>query len=250
MNLTLGHDRKRSIPHRPVVIIMAFALPHDTIKDQADSPLFGKQTSCQGQADRGSLQEQVVAGWHAGLAMVQEKAQAGYEATRERVGIAQAGQELLSSGGDVAELAIRAKVAARSAAEQGDELTQRAKLAAASFEQAAQLLRTSRASAENVPQGVGGVEAFERLAQSYEARAALYRKLLDSLEEELPSPPEMTPVEQDAARILHVSDHCKLTSKKVVEGTEYLRQRTMETLSSAPESNILTSRCNGRSVCL
>eukprot|EP00439_Symbiodinium_sp_Y106_P075002 s219_g14.t1 len=55
-------------------------------------------------------QDKVKAGFEHGLAMVQEKAQAGYEATRERVSTARAGQELLDKGGAAAEDAIRAKV--------------------------------------------------------------------------------------------------------------------------------------------
>eukprot|EP00931_Biecheleriopsis_adriatica_P086347 TRINITY_DN6103_c0_g1_i2.p1 TRINITY_DN6103_c0_g1~~TRINITY_DN6103_c0_g1_i2.p1 ORF type:complete len:246 (-),score=70.59 TRINITY_DN6103_c0_g1_i2:169-831(-) len=200
------------------------------------------------------LQDQVVAGLNAGLSLMQEKAHAGYEATLERVGTAQAGQALLTAGGEVSELAIHAKVAARTAADMGADLEQKTRAAAESFEEAARTLRDARSSSENVPQGIGGIEDFDRLALAYESRAALFRKLLQSIEEVLPSAPEMTPAEEDAARILQLKDHCLITKRKVAEGAEYIRRSACETLSSAtsgePRSNILTSHCSGKSVCL
>eukprot|EP00434_Breviolum_minutum_P040015 symbB.v1.2.035550.t1/scaffold4815.1/size34420/3 len=60
-----------------------------------------------------SWQDKMKAGLNQGLALVQEHAQKGYEATKERVSTYQKGQELLDKGGEGAEQAIRGKTLAK-----------------------------------------------------------------------------------------------------------------------------------------
>merc|ERR1719263_1725058 len=137
------------------------------------------------------------------------------------------------------------------AAEDAAALTARAESVAASLEEAARLLRLSMASEENVPPAVGGFADFEKVAVAYERRAEVYRAFLEAVKEELPKLPELTDIEQDAARILHVRKHVNVTSEKMLKHAEYLKKSTIETIAQAPaeageSTNIFTSRCNGR----
>ena len=60
-----------------------------------------------------SWQDKMKAGLNQGLQLVQEQAQKGYEATKERVSTYRAGQELLDKGGEATESAIRGKMMAK-----------------------------------------------------------------------------------------------------------------------------------------
>mmetsp|Transcript_59861 Transcript_59861/g.73337 ORF Transcript_59861/g.73337 Transcript_59861/m.73337 type:complete len:209 (-) Transcript_59861:274-900(-) len=191
-------------------------------------------------------QDKMKAGLNQGLALVQEHAQKGYEATKERVSTARAGQELLEKGGQAAESCIRAKMLAKVAIGQSEDIYARVKQAKENLEETVLYLRSAHQSAENMPEGCGGVSSFHELAEAYEAKATLYKMLLESLsdDEELPKPPAMSPAEEDAALLLQFKDGYKQTSRRVAEGAELIRKNTVET------GNILTSQCMGASVCV
>lgn len=193
-----------------------------------------------------SWQDKMKAGLNQGLALVQEHAQKGYEATKERVSTYRAGQELLDKGGEGAEQAIRGKMLAKAAIGQTEEVLTRARVAKDTLEETVRSLRSAAQMAENLPEGVTGVGKFHELAEVYEAKATLYTMLLQTLEDdqELPPPPAMTPAEDDAAMLLQIKDGYKHTSKKVAEHAELLRKNTVET------GNIFTSQCMGASVCV
>eukprot|EP00438_Fugacium_kawagutii_P012422 Skav228467 [mRNA] locus=scaffold1233:57131:64986:+ [translate_table: standard] len=174
------------------------------------------------QAD--TWQDKMKAGLNQGLAMVQERrehAQKGYEATKERVSTYRAGQELLDKGGLAAESAIRGKTMAKVAIAETEDLLARA--------------RAAKTTLEDWP---------GRSAEAYEAKATLYKMLLETLEDdkdsdqgshhfsqipvvpgtlqgsllglparptppavqELPAPPSLTPAEEDAAMLLQFKE--------------------------------------------
>lgn len=191
-------------------------------------------------------QDKVKAGFEHGLAMVQEKAQAGYEATRERVSTARAGQELLDKGGAAAEDAIRAKVMCKEAADRVRQVTSEAQAAQMALEETARLLRSAQSSSENLPEGITGVSDFQSIAEAYEAKAQLFKMMLETLEDdkELPTLPPLALPEVDAARLIQIKDGYKQTTLKVVEGAEIIRKNTIET------GNIFTSQCMGQGVCM
>eukprot|EP00933_Yihiella_yeosuensis_P060932 TRINITY_DN63735_c0_g1_i1.p1 TRINITY_DN63735_c0_g1~~TRINITY_DN63735_c0_g1_i1.p1 ORF type:complete len:248 (+),score=70.78 TRINITY_DN63735_c0_g1_i1:82-825(+) len=175
-------------------------------------------------AQQHGLQEKVVAGFHAGLHVVQEKAHAGYQATAERVDTAKAGQAMLSRGGLAAENAIRAKVATKLAAEQDADFLRRARVVENSCKEAVSLLRSTQNATEyGPPEGIQGIEDFGTLADAFEARASQYSKLIESMEEDsLPSAPAMSASEQDASWMMQLKDGCTHTLTKVTEGVDYL----------------------------
>lgn len=194
-----------------------------------------------------SWQDKMKAGLNHSLAIVQEQAQKGYEVTKERVNTYRAGQELLDKGGEAAETAIRGKMMAKVAVGHSEELVTRARVAKETLEETVRCLRSAHQSAENLPEGVTGVSSFAELAEAYEAKATLYKMLLETWEDdkELPKPPLMTPAEEDAALLLQIQDGYKQTKTRVAQGAELLRKNTVET------GNIFTSQCLGSSsVCV
>lgn len=192
-------------------------------------------------------QDKMKAGLNQGLALVQEQAQKGYDATKERVNTARAGQELLDKGGEAAESAIRAKMMSKVAIHQTEDMLVRARVAKESLEETARYLRAAHEGAENLPEGMRwtGAQNFHELAEAYEAKATLYKMLLETLEDdkELPAAPMMNPAEEDAALLLQIKDGYKHTTRRITEGAELLRRNTLD-------GNIFTSQCLGGSACI
>mmetsp|Transcript_29374 Transcript_29374/g.84386 ORF Transcript_29374/g.84386 Transcript_29374/m.84386 type:complete len:200 (-) Transcript_29374:123-722(-) len=162
------------------------------------------------------LQGQAVAGLQAGWALAQEKAREGLSVAKERIDTARAGKELLNCGGVAAEQAIRAKMASRQAAAREAEVAQSVASALNLLDEAVARLREGDAAAGNLPEGIGGLQDFQCLAEAYEARASTYRQLLQG-RLALPPPPEMCAAEEDAARILQLKDHCQLAAQRTVD---------------------------------
>ncbi|OLP77789.1 Glyceraldehyde-3-phosphate dehydrogenase [Symbiodinium microadriaticum] len=78
--------------------------------------------------------------------------------------------------------------------------------------------------------GITGVSDFQSIAEAYEAKAQLFKMMLETLEDD----------KVDAARLIQIKDGYKQTTLKVVEGAEIIRKNTIET------GNIFTSQCMGQ----
>merc|ERR1712006_12679 len=114
----------------------------------------------------------------------------------------------------------------------GSDITQKVSAAIAVFDDSAAKLRATTSASQDLPEGIGGVQDFEVLAEAYEARARIYRQLLDGLTA-LPPVPEMSLVEHDAAMIVQVKDHCQLAAQKTAESCKVLTQRAQEAAKEA-----------------
>eukprot|EP00439_Symbiodinium_sp_Y106_P078237 s219_g17.t1 len=73
--------------------------------------------------------------------------------------------------------------------------------------------------------GITGVSDFQSIAEAYEAKAQLFKMMLETLEDdkELPTLPPLALPEVDAARLIQIKDGYKQTTLKVVEGAEIIR---------------------------
>merc|ERR1712118_426515 len=131
---------------------------------------------------------------------VKVKAQAGYVAAVDRVGTARAGRGLLDHS-ESAQRAVEAKAACHKIVQQDADVLQRVRAEVQMLDEASALLRDSRSG--NLPEGIDGVQDFEGLAEAYENRSRIYRRMLEELEAlALPAPPAMTAAECDAAIFL------------------------------------------------
>mmetsp|Transcript_38848 Transcript_38848/g.78401 ORF Transcript_38848/g.78401 Transcript_38848/m.78401 type:complete len:204 (+) Transcript_38848:107-718(+) len=193
------------------------------------------------------LQANALAGLQAGWAVVQEKAQAGYSAAKERADIARAGKQLLDRGGYSAEQAIRAKTASQEAAAQDAAAAGSIAAAVAALEEASARLRRSSQASEGLPDDIGGMQDFAELAEAYEARARLYAQLLEGLTR-LPKAPELSAVEQDAAMLLQLKDGCGLAAQRAVDGCRALQKKAKEVHDTQAIADA-TGRC-GKSPCM
>jgi len=190
------------------------------------------------------LQDQVMHGLKVAWEITQEKAQAGYGSAKERVDTARVGQSLLQSGGTATEVALGAKLASIEAAARDSDILQRVSAAIAAFDDSAAKLRMTNSASQDLPQGIGGVQDFEALAEAYEARARTYRQLLEGLVV-LPPVPEMSLAEHDAAMILQVKGHCQLAAQKTSESCAAITKKAKEAVVGS--SNLETC---GRATCL
>merc|ERR1711988_1677766 len=130
------------------------------------------------------------------------------------------------------------------AAARDTDIVQRVSAAIAAFEDSAAKLRTATSASQDLPQGIGGVQDFEMLAGAYEARARIYRQLLEGLTV-LPPVPEMSLAEHDAAMILQVKGHCQLAVQKTAESCAALTKKAQEAVAGS--ENLETC---GRATCL
>mmetsp|Transcript_94820 Transcript_94820/g.149990 ORF Transcript_94820/g.149990 Transcript_94820/m.149990 type:complete len:163 (+) Transcript_94820:54-542(+) len=154
----------------------------------------------------------------------------GLQAAQDRYEAAKGGKKLLDEGGENAEKAILAKQTACDAVATDADIIQRVKAAAAIFEEAALKLR----EAKKLPPvaGITGYEDFERLADTYDARAKVYRQISEMLKEP-PAAPEMSPAEKDASTILKMRGRYAWTMTKSAEGFEVIKKKATEASSSS-----------------
>jgi hypothetical protein len=215
-----------SNPKVPIALLLSMSAPINATPQTREQPQHFARTTTN------AVQEHVVAGLQAGFAVVQEKAHAGYVATKERVDVVKAGQALLARGGDAAEIALRAKVASRVASTQDGDILLRCRTTADAFSDAAAKLRAAAAAAASANaslEGISGMERFHALAQAYEDRAANYHRFLEAFEQDvLPDTPNMSLAEHDASWIVHLKDQCHHTANKVVDGAVCLKNVTVE----------------------
>merc|ERR1719262_1896700 len=155
-------------------------------------------------------------------------------AAQDRLEIAKGGKKLLDEGGENAEKAILAKQTANDAVATDADIIQRVKAAAAIFEEAALKLR----EAKKLPpvDGIGGYEDFERLADSYEARAKVYKQIAEMLKEPPPAP-DMSAAEKDASTILKLRGKYQWTMTKSAEGFEVITKKAKEATTAGYSSD-------------